>query len=369
VDRKKLRTERGALMKKKRWGKKIIIGLVVAALPIVGAVGFFWVRTGEIPSIRMGERRLQAIRSHFFEKNNVVIRDSLLRPGTSSSCWIAFSKDPLLEDLFSLGALDHPQYTFEVLASKRIVNKVVLFEDTDLGVITPLASLAWPETRLLEIEFPSEYVRLLDVMAIDLDSDGSSELIILWSNYCGGSGASVFPLVVDCQQDGQVSYDTFPAISLDKEEPQASRPMGNIIESRKFRINGTSQVLPIGCFHTDVFFAFEDIDKDGFVELVMAFPHDDWDYHYGPQTWTVISCEYRAGRFVPDPGIPPFRISKDKGWGLPEVHGYSFVPEYGQLFFLWSPSWLEISTRKAAFTKGRSRSIVLREIEKHLRAE
>lgn len=354
-------------MKKKRWGKKIVVGIIVAALPIVGASTFFWIRTGEIPSIRMGERRLQVIRSHFSEKNNVVIRDSFLRPGTSSSCWIAFFKDPVLEDLFSLKVLEHPEYHFRVLASRRIVNKVILFEDTDLGVITPLAALAWPETKLLEIEFPAEYIRLLDVMTVDLDSDGSSELVILWSDYCGGSGASIYPLVVDCQQDGQFSYDTFPAVSLAKEEPPADHPMENSVESRNFKINGSSQVLPVGCFHTDVFYTFEDFDKDGLVELIMAFPHNDWDYHYGPQTWTVITCEYRAGRFVPDPGMAPFKILKNKGWGLPQVHGYSTVPAYGQLFFLWSPSWLNVSTREAAFARGRSRSIVLQEIEKHLR--
>ena len=339
--------------RKRRILRKASLWLLFVAFPVGCWIGLFWAETGEFPSVSAGMRRLQVVRSCFPDRQRVVMRDAKIGLGGGSTCWVAFQKDEFLEDLFGLGVMEHPRKTFFELGDKPIVNKVMLFEEIDLGIVTPVLSYVWPLHKVLELELPLENVRLLDVSCIDLDADGSCELVIYWSDYCGGSGGMVYPLIVRMGQGGKFAYETFPSVEVDG---QTGLP--TLLPPGRFTIreNGFEKTVRIGEFHTDVFFGFEDFDHDGMIELVTAVPQGDWDYHFGPQGWLIGIFEFRAGRLVPDPDGGPIIVPKAKGLGLPEIHGYSSVPTYGQLFFLWCPSWLDIGSPLAAYQKGRARS-------------
>jgi hypothetical protein len=121
--------------------------------------------------------------------------------------------------------------------------------------------------------------------------------------------------------------------------------------------------MPCICYHSDCFWDFRDIDSDSVVELVIAIPQDDWEYHYGEQSWILSAFYYSGRRFIPKPEYSPFLVPKSLGFGLPEIHGYSFVPDYGQISFMWMPSWLELHSQDQGLTKARSKSIVWKLLE------
>ena len=130
-------------------------------------------------------------------------------------------------------------------------------------------------------------------------------------------------------------------------------------------VNGKEKHIPCNEIHTDVFYALEDIDEDKMIELVMAYPKGDWEYHYGPQTWHACVFQYKGGKLIFDPDYEIVTIfPKEKGLGLSEVHGYVIKPAFGQLFWMWCPSWLNLTETKYQMLKGRRKSDILIQLQK-----
>jgi hypothetical protein len=127
-------------------------------------------------------------------------------------------------------------------------------------------------------------------------------------------------------------------------------------------VNGAPQFLPLNAYHTDIFWSFQDLDADVRKELIVAYPQDDGDCHYCPQTWVLATFEMIGARFSPDLDFPPFELEKARGFGLPAIHGYQYVPLTGLFFPMWAPSWLQLSSPGAAFSKARFRSAAVEEV-------
>ena len=345
-----------------RFVKKL--GMVFSAIlvPVIVSCIIFFLRTGQLPALSKAARSTQIISSYFSTKQDVVVRSANIR-STGEPVVFAFQKDPYFESVFDMP--EDFQVVFEDEDSPYD-NRLLILEPIQLGIFTPIVEFVWPLMKTYEISIhgvsdPDDtdrvfgIPRIWDADAMDLDNDGLQELIVYWMNYAGGSGAAIYPIVLNFNEPKQVSNETFPFIMREDSDEQftLTRPRDYI-----FLINGKKTNIPCQRYNTDCFWDFRDIDSDGLVELVVSLPQDDWEYHYGEQSWLISAFSYSGRRFIPEPDYSPFIVPKSFGVGLPEMHGYSFVPAFGQINYMWLPSWMELRSQERGLTKARNQSVV-----------
>ncbi len=111
--------------------------------------------------------------------------------------------------------------------------------------------------------------------------------------------------------------------------------------------------------HTDVFFKFENVDRDEAVEVVAAYPAGDGECHWCPQSWAIVTYQLLGKKLVPDPDLKMIWIPRSRGLGLAAVHGYSGAPSMGEIFPFWAPSWLELPSGAYAAVKARAQSAIV----------
>lgn len=279
---------------------------------------------------------------------------------------VVFQKDPYFDAVFRI-----PDDVERVLATEELPydNRLIVLEPIDLGIFTPVAAFVWPFIKTHEIgirqpRFPNNgdsafgIPRLWDILASDLDNDGCEEIIVYWMNYGGGISATVFPLVLNFADPDRIAYETFPLLTEDDGDDgtvSLFQP-GDYV----FHINGDEVSLPCTRYDTDCYWNISDLDSDSAPELLVAFPQDNGEYHYGPQSWIIAGFSYAGRRFVPEPHMAPFVVPKSEGYGLPEMHGYSFIPDFGMIFYMWMPSWMELESQAKGLTKARGESVSVR---------
>lgn len=351
--------------------RKIFIAFCAITVPIIVSCVLFFIRTGQLPALSKSVRSSQIISSYFSTMRPVVVRSVNIR-STGTSAFLAFQKDPYFEVVFDL-----PDDLNEIFNAEELPydNRLLIFEPIQLGIFTPIVEFVWPLMKTYEISIKSAsetdendmafgVPRIWDSDAKDLDNDGLQELIIYWMDYGGGSSAAIYPIVLNFSDPRKVSSETFPFVI---QEENSKRFALVCPKDYVFLINGKTANMQCMCYSSDCFWDFRNIDSDSAVELVLSIPQDDWEYHYGEQSWIISVFSYTGKRFIPEPDYSPFLIPKSFGLGLPEMHGYSFVPAYGQISFMWLPSWLELRSQDGGLTKARSQSIVWKLLkERHI---
>ena len=330
----------------------LIIGLVV---PPLIAISLFITRTGELPSPFISIRRNQIVSNEFSRERDVEVRTVSFRGAAQPPTWLAFERDRFCASLF--GFEEDFERTLDLMDAS-FDNRLLLFDEVDVGEFSPVLALTLPIARSMELAWP-EGPRLLDATALDLDADGNDELLAYWLDYFGGSGGSIFPLVIRIDSRGNPGFETLPYY-----ERRATPGSYTLFDPtmQTLQINGREAFVPINSHLTDVFWEFRQLDGDAPLELVMAYPEGDWDCHYCPQTWIVGTFQFLGGKFSPDADFPPFELPKEEGFGLPEIHGYTFVPPTGQIFFMWHPTWLDLDDAEEAIIKARRRSQAIDEL-------
>ena len=128
------------------------------------------------------------------------------------------------------------------------------------------------------------------------------------------------------------------------------------------KIDNEQQKIELEIFSTDTYWEIQDIDGDERLELVIAYPQSDSDCHYCPQSWIIAAYNYFAGQFTLDPKYSPILLPKEKGYGIPEIHGLTSVPDFGIMSFVFGPSWIELDSSAMAQYKDRQKSMAIIEL-------
>lgn len=362
------------------------------------------------------------VRTFYFDrKADLYIREIHLS-ASGNKTYIVFEKDDELKHSLS------PLYAFkgfpadqnkekerkefvdklQKLKYKKSDNKLLILAPIDIGFIPKFMSPILFKTvfELKPVGSTAENMPLYDIDIRDLDGDGTSELIATWV-FLGGSGGTQVPVVIGEDNGNFKVFDGFPLreiitaksvedekrllahaehmFSTESEKLEFDRDLkrkttlidmnkevfkqyGHLIyepeEHCQFKCNGKIVSLPVNSIHTDIFSQLVDINDDGKIELVMAYPHRDGDCHFCPQSWTVIAYKFIGKKFVEDPNIDFLYINKSSGIGLNNVHGYQRASLMGVISYFLAPSWLNVPEHDDARNKARYDSIIIQNLQR-----
>jgi len=349
------------------WVASSLRTLLLFAIPIALYALLFVVRTRKFPSLSRAKRRYQILKSYFPLPGQLVVKKAFVRRFTHTPSWIVFQRDPYYNKLITMEGLrnDNMDEFFDAtfaLEKQKFDNRVLVFEDSDFGILTSLISFFWPVNKVFEMVGPDE-IRLMGIDLFDLDNDDSQEMIIYWLTYSGGSGGTFYPVVVKFNDDDNNTYTYFPML-----KPVTDVNRIEEIKPREFylKVNGTPKHFFISQIHTDDFWFFEKDAKENKHKLLFAYAQPDADYHYGPRSWYVISYKFHGGVFIIDSDtFPPFLFQKGKGKeiSIKEMHGYERVLPTGQLFPLWSRAWKTLDTNDQPLNDMRKNSALFDVLE------
>jgi len=307
---------------------------------------FFIFRVRKLPSFSRSKRRYQILKSYFPLPGTLVIKKANIRHFTNAPSWIVFQKDRYYDKFFTLDGLrkseEMGQFFHDAsnLEKQPFDSRVLVFEDTDFGILTPLVSFFWPVLKVFEINGPDDKgIRLVGIDLFDLENDDSQEIIIYWLSYHGGSGGNFYPLVVKFKDDDVNIFTYFPLIKKTEnmEKIEELRP-------REFdlKINGLTKRVFISEIHTDNFWFFQKDSENNKYRLLFAYPQHDSEYHFGPRSWYVVAYKFQAGHFVFDKDyVNPFLIPKG------------------------SESWKNLDTNNQPLNDMRKKSVIFRFFEEN----
>lgn len=341
--------------------------LAAAVLLLALSVAVFWIRVRQLPSIDADTRRYQIAASYFLHPSQVNLLTTVLARSSRMSSTVAFERDIFFEELFSLEEIGQS-------AKTPYDNRLMIFDDVDMGAFTPLLSFTWPLVNSYTIGWPSG-PRLYDVTLVDLDADGIPEIVVSWMTYPILvpmsndddqnsvlpilSEGVMYPLVIHFSGSGEPTFAGFLGLTKEK----SGRYVAELPEKITIEVNGVQREVPIMSVSTDVFWTFQNVDQDPRPELIMAFPVGDGSCHYCPQGWRVAVFEFQNGTFVADPEFRVMEIPKSRGLGLADIHGYGFTPMLGELVHFLSPSWLNVPDSSLAWSKRRFESAAIKELD------
>lgn len=327
---------------------------------------YYFVRTGEIIKFTESGRNNDYARSYFNNDAEIVMRDFTLG-NTQKKLYIIFEKDAVINTLFGELYTDTEFPDFD----SPYDNKVVIVEQNDIGILNPLLSIVFPFQKKMEVSLDPNQVsdiRLFDVRINDLNSDGDDEIFIQWIKNLGGSLGVWYPALIKYDNGDFKMYNSFPGVETTSNKDNLSDNISyvetivnkksywsnNFTENVEISVNDKLSTTQFGLLTTDDYFIFDDIDSDGIKEFIIAYPMGDWECHYCDQSWYLSIFEFLGSGFVGDLNYEPSLINKDQGIGLLEMHGYSFIPLFGQFHYLIKPTWLNSGSQ----TKARSTSVI-----------
>lgn len=383
--------------------KTIVVCCLIVLLSFV-----YYLATGSLPSFDPETRNMDFAKIYFNKKSDLYFKEVDLA-GTGVKNYIVFEKSDYFKKVFvSPKDGNVERHVKNAMSSLRQKDgtRLVILKPIDIRILNPIIQLFLPLKKVYDIEYDDseDYYRVYDVDVSDIDNDGKQELIVHWLFYGGGSGGTFFTTIIGNSNGETKILDFYPSMEpftknivrgekknleygklfgydLKVDDNDEDRKMHKelieainsnprtkkLIEKRGYLlipnaidtsliINGKKINIEIPIYHTDSYYRMISIsDKNNILSSFQTF--EDGDCHFCTQSWSITTYKFIGKKFVLDESMTPRKVSKQNGWTLPNVHGYTMSPTDGLISYMMFPSWLGMDDTNDARHKFRKDSV------------